>query len=57
MTFNATGSCSVLVATVTMTSGTGICSVTATKAADSNYRIGDLLPRRYSAEQFSSTDL
>src|SRR6266542_3010854 len=33
----STGACSVSGSTVTMTSGTGICSVTATKAADANY--------------------
>ena len=37
VTFAATGVCKVTGATVTMTSGTGICPVTATKASDSNY--------------------
>jgi hypothetical protein len=37
MTFAATGACSNIGATVTITSGSGICSVTATKAADTNY--------------------
>jgi hypothetical protein len=37
VTFGTTGVCSVSGATVTMTSGTGSCSVTANKAADSNY--------------------
>ena len=39
VSYSATGSCSVDVKSglVTMTSGTGICSITATKAADTNY--------------------
>jgi sugar lactone lactonase YvrE/uncharacterized protein (DUF2345 family) len=39
VTFASTGACSVVPSTglVTMTSGTGTCSVTATKAADTNY--------------------
>jgi hypothetical protein len=37
VTFVATGGCSNAGAVVTMTSGTGTCSITATKAADANY--------------------
>jgi len=37
VTFAATGSCTVSGNVVTMTSGSGTCSVTATKAADNNY--------------------
>ena len=37
VTFNATGACSNVGTLVTMTSGTGTCSITATQAADANY--------------------
>ena len=37
LTFTATGSCSSVGAVITMTSSTGTCSITATKAADANY--------------------
>jgi hypothetical protein len=37
VTFSAQGACSVAGAMVTITSGTGTCSVTATKAADDDY--------------------
>jgi hypothetical protein len=39
VTFGTTGSCLVSGTTVTITSGSGTCSVTATKAADGNYAI------------------
>jgi hypothetical protein len=39
ITFGTTGSCSVSASTVTINSGSGICSVTATKAADANYAV------------------
>jgi hypothetical protein len=37
VTFNASGACSVSGTTVTITAGSGTCSVTATKASDGNY--------------------
>ena len=57
VTFAATGACSVDAASgvVTMTSGTGICSVTATKAADANYNSITSAPATVSAEPAAAT--
>ncbi len=55
ITYSASGGCSNVLGVVTMTSGTGTCSVSASAAADANYTAGSVGPTSVTASQASQT--
>jgi LPXTG-site transpeptidase (sortase) family protein len=55
VTVTATGVCSILGSTVTMTSGTGICTLTASQAGDANYNAATNVVQTVTAEKIDQT--
>src|SRR5882724_7678673 len=55
VTLGASGSCSISGSTVTMTSGTGICSLTADQPGDNNYNAGTQATQSTTAQKANQT--